>query len=182
MLYATREGCFTCVQALVDGFDLTTLRGATVLLLGAGGAARAAALRLAREGLAALYLVNRTQARAAELAAEVAKNHPSTPTVAGYPSESVDFVINATSLGLNKDDALPIDVQWLQTRRPKYVYDMIYRPMETGLLRAARKAGCRTANGAGMLLHQGMRALELWTGRPAPADAMRAALEKNLYE
>ena len=58
---------------------------------------------------------------------------------------------------------------------------MIYRPMETPFLRAAKAAGCRAANGAGMLLHQGARALELWTGRPAPVAAMRAALEKSLY-
>jgi shikimate dehydrogenase len=169
------------VQALLDGFDLRTLRGATVLLLGAGGAARAAALRLAREGLAALCLVNRTQARAAALAAEIAKSCPGTQAVAGYPTQSVDLVINATSLGLSANDPLPIDLPWLQMRPPKYVYDMIYRPMETGLLRAARKLGCRTASGAGMLLHQGTRALELWTGRPAPIEVMRLALDKNLY-
>ena len=170
------------VQALLEEFDLDTLRGVTVLLLGAGGAARAAALRLAREGLAALYLVNRTQARADELAAEIAKNYPDTRIDSRCPAEPVDLVINATSLGLSADDPLPIDLHCLQTHPPKFVYDMIYRPMETGLLRAARKAGCRTANGAGMLLHQGTRALELWTGRPAPVDVMRAALEKNLYE
>jgi shikimate dehydrogenase len=170
------------VQALLDGFDLDTLRGGTILLLGAGGAARAAGLRLAREGLAALYLVNRTRSRAAELAAEIAKSCPGARIVQGYPSESVDLVINATSLGLNADDPLPIDPQWLETHRPKFVFDMIYRPMETGLLRAARTEGCRVVNGAGMLLHQGTRALELWTGRPAPVEVMRAALEKNLYE
>jgi shikimate dehydrogenase len=169
------------VQALQEEFAWESLRGATVLLLGAGGAARTAALRLVREGLAALYLVNRTQDRAAELAAEMAKSSPATRTIVGYPSESVDLVINATSLGLKADDPLPIDLQWLQTRRPRFVYDMIYRPMETGLLRAARSADCRAANGAGMLLHQGTRALELWTGRPAPVHVMRAALAKNLY-
>jgi shikimate dehydrogenase len=168
------------VQALKEDFAWPSLCGATVLLLGAGGAARAAALRLAREGLAALYLVNRTQSRAVELAAEISQSCPGVTALQGYPPESVDLVINATSLGL-KEDPLPLDLQWLQTRRPRFVYDMIYRPMETGLLRAARGAGCRAANGAGMLLHQGTRALELWTGRPAPVGVMRAALEKNLY-
>jgi shikimate dehydrogenase len=169
------------VQALKEEFELENLRGATVLLLGAGGAARAAALRLAREGLTALYLVNRTQSRAAELAAEIFKSCPDARIILGYPPEAVDLVINATSLGLKADDALPIDLQWLQARRPRFVFDMIYRPMETGLLRAARNTGCRAANGASMLLHQGTRALELWTGRPAPVKVMRAALEKNLY-
>jgi len=169
------------VQALKEEFALENLRGATALLLGAGGAGRAAALRLAEEGLAALYLVNRTQSRAAELAAEIAKSSPKASIVLGYPPESVDLVINATSLGLKAEDALPIDSQWLQAHRPRFVFDMIYRPMESSLLRAARSAGCRGANGASMLLHQGTRALELWTGRPAPIKVMRAALEKNLY-
>ncbi len=169
------------VQAIKEAFAWESLRGATILLLGAGGAARAAALRLAGEGAAALYLVNRTQARAVELAAEIAKNCPDVMSVQGYPPASVDLVINATSLGLKAEDPLPIDPEWLQTRRPRFVYDMVYRPMESGLLRAARSAGCRAANGAGMLLHQGTRALELWTGSPAPVHVMRAALEKNLY-
>jgi shikimate dehydrogenase len=169
------------VEALKEAFAWKSLRGAAVLLLGAGGAARAAALRLGREGVAALYLVNRTQARAAELAAEITKCCPGVAAIPGYPPESVDLVINATSLGLKTEDPLPIDSQWLQARRPRFVFDMIYRPMETGLLRAAKSAGCRAANGAGMLLHQGTRSLELWTGRPAPVQVMRAALEKNLY-
>ena len=99
----------------------------------------------------------------------------------GYPPGAVDLVLNATSLGLRPDDALPLDAQWLRSHPPRYVYDMIYRPAETNLLRAAREAGCRAANGVGMLLHQGARALELWTGRPAPVAVMRAALEKNIY-
>jgi shikimate dehydrogenase len=169
------------VQALKEAFAVETLRGLSVLLLGAGGAARAAALRLVREGLSALHLVNRTEARAAELAGELAKSCPGVIVSQGCPSVSVDLVINATSLGLRVEDPLPIDGQWLKAHRPRFVFDMIYRPMETGLLRAARNAGCRAANGAGMLLHQGTRALELWTGRPAPVGIMRAALEKNLY-
>ncbi len=169
------------VQALKEAFDLTGLRGMSVLLLGAGGAARAAALRLARENLAAICLVNRTESKVAELAAEIAKTSPALRVVSGYPQRAVDIVINATSLGLKAGDAVPVDTQWLHARRPKFVYDMIYRPMETGLLRAARAAGCKTANGAGMLLHQGARALELWTGRPAPVEVMREALRKNLY-
>ncbi|MFM8357237.1 MAG: shikimate dehydrogenase, partial [Verrucomicrobiota bacterium] len=60
------------------------------------------------------------------------------------------------------------------------VYDMIYRPAETPLLAAARAAGCRTANGLGMLLYQGAAALELWSGRPAPLEAMRMALEREV--
>ena len=59
---------------------------------------------------------------------------------------------------------------------------MIYRPAETPLLRAARAAGCRTANGLGMLLHQGARAFEIWTGQAAPLTVMRRALEETIYQ
>ena len=61
------------------------------------------------------------------------------------------------------------------------MYDMIYRPSETPLLRAAQAAGCRTANGLGMLLYQGAAAFELWTHRPAPIEVMRAALIREVY-
>ena len=62
------------------------------------------------------------------------------------------------------------------------VYDMIYRPAETRLLREARSAGCRACNGVGMLLYQGVRALKLWAGREAPVGVMREALEAHLKE
>jgi shikimate dehydrogenase len=61
------------------------------------------------------------------------------------------------------------------------VYDMIYRPAETPLLAAARAAGCRTANGLGMLLYQGAKALEIWTGQTAPVEEMREALKNHIY-
>ena len=76
---------------------------------------------------------------------------------------------------------LPYDPQAFDLRRAGAVYDMIYRPAETPLLRRAREAGCRTANGLGMLLYQGAKSLELWTGQPAPLKEMRAALERNVY-
>jgi shikimate dehydrogenase len=168
------------LEALKKFLGVPNLQGLSVLLLGAGGAARTAALRLAQEGIGQLYLVNRTQEKAIEIADRLAKSCPGMGVKQGYPSLSVDLVINATSLGLKTEDQLPIDKEWLQKHRPRFVYDMIYRPFETALLRTARQLGLRTANGMGMLLHQGARALELWTGRPAPIEAMGAALEKNL--
>ena len=93
----------------------------------------------------------------------------------------MDLVLNATSLGLKPDDPLPLDEGWLKSRRPLRACDMVYRPAETAFLRAAKEAGCQTANGLGMLLHQGAAALELWTGRPAPVEIMRAALKEHIY-
>jgi shikimate dehydrogenase len=186
------------------GFNL---RGASVLLLGAGGAGRAAALKLAAEGVSNLFLLNRTEQKAGQIAVEinsrfpgvrihvtvqnpnaeaalvnsVRRQNPAINIFHGYPKDPVDLVVNATSLGLKSGDALPVNLDWLKSRKPKFVYDMIYRPAETPLLREARSAGCKTANGIGMLLYQGAKALELWSGEAAPIAEMRAALVKNVY-
>ncbi len=157
------------------------LAGARVLLLGAGGAGRAAALKLASENVACLYLVNRTITKATELASEIQTRHPGLRVQVGYPTETVDLVINATSYGLKPGDRSPLEGADFRLTQTGAVYDMIYRPAETPLLRAAQAAGCRTANGLGMLLHQGADALEIWTGQPAPRAIMRAALERNIY-
>lgn len=169
------------VQSLKEDFSWPDLRGATVLLLGAGGAARSAALRLAGEGIDSLYIVNRTAENAHKLAAEIRKSHPKTNVAEGYPQSPVDLVLNATSLGLKSEDALPMDETWLKSRKSARVYDMIYNPKETALLRAARAAGYQACNGLGMLLYQGAEALRLWTGAKPPIDIMRAALEAHLH-
>ncbi len=157
------------------------LRGATVLLLGAGGAGRTAALKLAAEGVAGLFLVNRTPSKAEAIAHEIQSQFPSVKVSTDYPAGGVDLVLNATSLGLKPGDASPLDESRFALKRARAVYDMIYRPAETALLRAARAAGCQTANGLGMLLHQGAKAFEIWTGRSAPLEVMRHALEENVY-
>ena len=158
-------------------------RGARILLLGAGGAGRVAGLRLAAEGAGTLWLVNRTRSKAEELAAEIPGLFPDSPTrvVVGYPDEPVDLVLNATSAGLKPTDPLPFDGERFALNRAAAAYDMIYRPAETAFLAAARAAGCRTANGLGMLLYQGAAALEIWSGRTAPVDVMRKALWNHVY-
>jgi shikimate dehydrogenase len=155
--------------------------GAKILLLGAGGAGRTAALKLAAENVAELFLVNRTTSKAEEIAAEIKKQSPAVKVSTGYPKGGVDLILNATSLGLKADDASPLDEKQFSLKQARAVYDMIYRPAETKLLAAAKAAGCRTANGLGMLLHQGAKAFEIWTGRPAPLAVMRRALEQNVY-
>lgn len=155
-----------------------------VMLLGAGGAGRVAALKLAAERVGELFLVNRTSSKAEAIAAEISHRFPGVKATAGYPkgvNVALDLLINATSLGLKPGDGLPLDEAQFKLGRARAVYDMIYRPAETPLLKAAKAAGCRTANGLGMLLHQGARALELWTGRTAPVEVMRTALRKNIY-
>jgi shikimate dehydrogenase len=159
------------------------LAGARVLLLGAGGAGRTAALKLAAERVSALHLVNRTPGKALTLAEEVSQRFPAVKVTVGYPGphDTMDLMLNATSLGLKAEDLLPLDASWFSLKRTGAVYDMIYRPAETPLLKAARNAGCRTANGLGMLLYQGAKALELWSGQNPPIEVMREALRKNVY-
>jgi shikimate dehydrogenase len=177
-------GFNTDAQAMVTALrkDLNMkVRGAKVLLLGAGGAGRTAALRLAMEDAAELFLVNRTGRKAVELAEEVKRKFPSATVSVGYPKTTVDLLLNATSVGLKADDGLPFDERKFPMRQARAVYDMIYRPAETKLLAVAKRAGCDTANGLGMLLHQGAKAFEIWTGRRAPVEIMRKALEKHIY-
>lgn len=179
------HGFNTDADAIVRslGEDLGVhLKGRSVTLLGAGGAGRVAALRLAAEGVKELFLVNRTPAKCEELAKEIRHKFPQTTVSVGYPNTGgCDLLLNATSLGLKSDDPSPLDESKLPLRGVRHVYDMIYRPAETPLLRAAKAAGCRTANGLGMLLYQGAKAQEIWTGQPAPIEIMRRALEKNIY-
>ncbi len=157
------------------------LRGKKVLLLGAGGAGRVAALKLAAESAAELSLVNRTRSKAEAVAVEIRARYPQVRLALEYPGAAVDLVVNATSLGLKADDELPINLKAFSLSQAGAVYDMIYRPAETPLLKLARSAGCRVANGIGMLLYQGAKALELWTGQNPPIEIMRTALEDNVY-
>ena len=157
------------------------LRGARILLLGAGGAGRTAALKLASEHVSELFLVNRTRSKADAVANEIRQWHPDVRATTGYPVGPVDLVLNATSLGLKPGDPVPFDEQQFSLRQAGAAYDMIYRPAETALLKAAKAAGCRTANGLGMLLYQGAKALELWTGQTAPIEVMRQALTRDVY-
>lgn len=155
--------------------------GKRVLLLGAGGAGRTAALKLAAERVAELFLVNRTRSKAQAVAAEIRDRYPAVTVTTEYPAGEIDLLLNATSLGLSAGDPLPLAVKRFRPEQASAVYDMIYRPAATALLALAEKAGCRTANGLGMLLYQGAAALEIWTGKPAPVAIMREALQKSIY-
>lgn len=168
------------IRAISEDLGLS-LGGKRVVLLGAGGAGRVAALRLAQEGVKALALINRTREKSAAIAEEIRRDHPEVEVFTDYLEGGVDLVLNATSLGLKADDPSPIDTERLPFSRVKAAYDMIYSPAETPFLRAAREAGLPTANGLGMLLYQGAAALEIWTGQPAPVAVMARALREAIY-
>lgn len=158
---------------------------ARVVLLGAGGAARAIlyALLQAPE-VEEVWLLNRTTARAEGLAADL--DRPAARVRVGGLDEvgrvrDAGLLINATSVGLAPQaDASPVaDPRVLH--RGLVVYDTVYRPRRTRLLAQAEAAGARAVGGLGMLLHQGARAFEIWTGAEAPVSAMRQALEAAVH-
>jgi shikimate dehydrogenase len=162
------------------GFEIP---GARAVVLGAGGAARAIAVELAEAGAAAITLVNRSEARGRELAARVTER-TGVPAAAqpweglyAVPADA-QLVVNATSIALfpNVRDLVPLDYGTL--RRGMLACDVIPNPPDTPFLRQARAAGCRTLDGLGMLVYQGAIAFKMWTGRDAPAEVMRAALEE----
>jgi shikimate dehydrogenase len=168
------------VRAVQEDLGIT-LAGAKVMVTGVGGAGRTAALKLASEKVSELFLVNRTSDKAAAVQKEIQNLWPAVKVNLGYPPGGIDLLLNATSLGLKTDDAMPFGASSFSLRQAGAVYDMIYRPAETPLLKAAKEAGCRTANGLGMLLYQGAKALEIWSGQPAPIDIMQNALRQNVY-
>jgi shikimate dehydrogenase len=157
------------------------LAGLKVLLVGTGGAGQVAALRLAMEGVAELFVTDYVIAKAEAVAEEIRKRYPRVKVTVGFPKGEMDLLLNATPIGLKPGDPSPVDEKQFPLRQARAVYDMIYKPAETKLLALAKVAGCKTSNGLGMLLHQGAAAFEIWTGNTAPVDVMRRALELNVY-
>ena len=149
------------------------LRDARVLLLGAGGAAAAVIAALLEEAVGRVDVANRTPARAAELVGRFAALGPVRAVPQPAASE-YDVVVNATSLGLDPRDPLPLPPGEL--RPGTRVLDLVYAPGGTRWVHAARAHGCPAFDGAEMLLRQAAAAFRCWTGREAPLDVMRNAL------
>jgi shikimate dehydrogenase len=157
-----------------DGIDVA---GTPVLVLGAGGAARAVILALGRAG--ATVTVAARRPAAADEAAALAPGADAVAIGAVDPSP-YPLVVNATPLGMSGGDPLPVDPEALHAKQA--VVDLVYHPADTPLLTAARAKGAVAVNGLGMLLHQAARSFALWTGQPAPVDAMRAAVTAALAQ
>jgi len=147
------------------------------VVVGAGGAGRAAAFALADAG-ASVHVANRTAERAASLAEAVPGGTGGGLDDLGERVAGADVLVNATSVGMEAPEETPVPAAHLHGDLA--VLDAVYAPIETRLLREAADAGATTVDGAWMLLFQGVEAFEIWTGREAPVDAMNAALRAEL--
>ena len=167
-------------------------RGRSAVLLGAGGAARAAASILVEEGIGSLAIINRSQERAKALSQDTerrAKNKEH-GRVTAYPWETqslskaldnCDLVVNCTPLGTwgsKWAELSPLEASSIPPGA--LVYDLVYNPPETPLLAEARKAGARTLKGLPMLVYQGAASFQLWTGRKPPVEIMAEAARRAL--
>lgn len=169
------------VQSLVE---VTDPAGKNVVILGAGGAARAIAVEVGLSGAARITVVNRSEARGHELVALLNEKVHVPADSAKWEGDyavapDVDVVINATSIGLSDVEArVPLAVETLEP--DMVVADVIFNPAETRLIRDAGGRGCRTLDGLGMLVNQAVIALKIWSGREANPEVMRDALEEFL--
>ena len=164
-----------------------------MLLLGAGGAARAAAFGLVSEGISSLTIANRTLSRADGLADDMrrylaeSKGAIEVHTISmadealGDVSAASDLIVNSTSIGMQGTDSESASpLQSHPIPKNACVYDMVYNPPVTSLLSDAEKSGATAVNGLPMLIYQGAAAFEKWTGKPAPIEVMFAAGERAL--
>jgi shikimate dehydrogenase len=170
------EGFINNLDACAPGWD----KAEDALVLGAGGAARAVVFGLVERGIKRVHLVNRTMERARALADQFgASVLPATWDDIGELLPRAGLLVNTTSLGMHGQPALEIDVGLLPQNA--VVADLVYVPLKTPLLAAARARGLKTADGLGMLLHQAVRGFELWFGqRPEVTSELRALVEADL--
>ena len=170
------DGFVRSVEAELNGFN-----GKKAVLLGAGGASKGIALALAEQGMQ-LHILNRTPEKARVLVQTIQREGGTATSGVFAPGdwlEDVDLLVQTTSAGLH-GEPFPFSVEGIS--KQALVVDIIFNPRETAFLQEARKQGCRTLNGLGMLLYQGALAWEFWLGGQAPVEAMRHALEKQLRD
>lgn len=174
-------------SAAVEKAFSVNLSGKNIFVIGAGGGARAVVTRCAVEGAAKIVVADLLPGKAGSLAAHVQDN------IDGASVESVsigngkmkkalsmsDIIVNATPLGMKNDDCIPVDPMLLE--KGQKVFDLVYNPRETKLMREAGERGCKVSNGLTMLLYQGMKSFEIWTGIVPPEDVMKNELERKVF-
>jgi len=168
------------VKSLQEEFGISP-RGKRFFIMGAGGASRAISFSLALQGAGRIVLVDEAADKALDIARALTKS-TSCETIALKKDNKAmkemmlnsDVFINATPCGMKPHDPKVVDPDFLH--KNLLVYDIIYNPRTTALMRDARNKGAKTANGIGMLLNQGVLSFSLWTGKKAPVHVMKKAL------
>ena len=174
------------LKALEEAFE-KTVEGDKVFVLGSGGAGRAVSLMAASAGASLITLADVDKDRCLAVAAEIKKSFPAaevamanTPREQVKASQAADLVVQATPVGMKKDDKPILGPEAF--RAGQRAFDLIYMYPETTFMKAAAEGGAKTANGLGMLLHQGAKAFEIWTDIVPAVDAMRKALQDAVYK
>lgn len=172
------EGFISNLDASAPHWDASE----DVLVLGAGGSARAVIFGLIERGIRRVHLVNRTASRTQLLAEQFgAQVQPLAWDAIDSVLPRAGLLVNTTSLGMKGQPPLAVDVRLLPATAA--VADLVYVPLETELLKAAQARGLKTADGLGMLLHQAVRGFELWFGkRPVVTPDLRALVEADLVK
>ncbi len=176
-LIGSNTDCRGALEALEEKIDL---RGRSVVLLGAGGAARAIGFGLKERGVP-LTVVNRSKERGQALSQELRCNYLPMSSLARMKTGELeaDVIINATSLGMDpRDGETPVPKELLE--KGMVVMDIVYEPLQTRLLREAKEKGCVTVDGLEMLIRQGMAQFEIWTGRRLKIGEIRKDLRRAL--
>lgn len=173
------------MKALEEAFG-KAVEGDSIFVLGCGGAGRATALQAASEGVKSLVLADIDAERVQKLSDEITGLTPQVEIVHALEKSKqielcreCDLVVQASPVGMKKDDPSLLPPEAF--REGQRAFDLIYMYPETAFLTTAREAGADIANGLGMLLHQGARSFEIWTGTKPSVSAMRKALEDAVY-
>ena len=168
------------VNSLKEGFGISP-KGKRFFIMGAGGASRAISFSLALRGASRIVLVDKIRKKAINLARSLTRNTPCEAVALKKDKKAIkelilnsDVFINASPCGMKLSDPKVMEPEFLH--KGLFVYDIIYNPRITKLLKDAKKRGARISNGAGMLLNQGAISFKLWTGRKAPVRIMKKAL------
>lgn len=181
--YNTDVGGF--LRAVKEDLDFSP-RGKTLLLVGAGGAARAVMSAFCTEGAAVIYITDIIHERAVILAKEFKDNFESitieplaldNQEVIGDKLSVADMLVNASPAGM--DGAEKLDIPLSRLNENAVVYDLVYKPAETNLLIRAKELGHKASGGLSMLLYQGAESFEIWTGEKAPVAVMKRSFEQT---
>lgn len=166
--------------------EITSINGKKIIIMGAGGAARAISFQLLFNGAGEVLIANRTMKKACKLTDELRKNFNGSISCLGLNTKlneelkDADVLINTTPVGMHPNEDQKPMVTSDMMHRDLIVNDIVYNPLKTGLLREAEKAGAKTIPGTKMLIYQGMESFRIWTGITPPVEIFEKALMTGL--